>query len=43
MPAMAEAMFGFLHRLPDGVQIVAGRDDGKQQYERASKRANDGK
>jgi len=43
MPAMAEAMLRFFHCLPDGVQIIASGDDGKQDKERAPEGADDDK
>ena len=32
------AVAGFLHVRPHGVQIVRGRDDGKEEYQRTAER-----
>jgi hypothetical protein len=41
--SVKEVSFRFFHRLANGMQIVASRNDGEKQYESASERADDDK
>jgi len=43
MRTMADAALGLFHGLPDRMQVIACRDDGKEHHQGRPQRANDDK